>query len=191
MSGQNAIAIFNQLAYDYLDMLQWKPVIGYEGLYEVSNTGMIRSLPRKMTKGRILSQSWRGRYLCVDLSKDGYRKSFNVARVVAVAWCPNPHNKPQVNHKNAIRGSNHYKNLEWMTAKENTEHAIRSGLRTIRRGEDAGQSKLIDLQVKEIYRMGKIGMRTREIAEHFNVSHQTISDILRGKKWKHLFHLAA
>lgn len=172
-------------------MLQWKPVIGYEGHYEVSNTGMIRSLPRKMTKGKIIRQSWRGRYLCVDLSKDGYRKSFSVARLVASAWCPNPHKKPQVNHKSTIKSNNHYKNLEWVTAKENTQHAIRSGVRKIKRGEDAGQAKLTEDQVKQIYELRKAELSTRELAENFGVSHQTISDILRGKKWKHLFHLAS
>lgn len=168
---------------------QWKPVIGYEGRYEVSNLGQIRSLPGHHVRARILRQAWRGRFLAVDLSQDGYRKSYSVSRIVATAFIPNPENKPQVNHKDANRENNAVSNLEWVTAKENTAHASGMGLRKILRGEDAGQAKLTEAQVHEIKAARLAGGTTRAIGERFGVSHQTISDICNGKKWKHVSFL--
>lgn len=164
----------------------WKPIVGYEGRYEVSDLGRVRSLPGNHVNGRIIRQAWRGRFLSVDLSMNGYRKSFSVSRLVAEAFLPNPKKKTQVNHINPDRSKNHASNLEWVTPKENTAHAIAYGLRKPIQGEKAGQAKLTEKQAIEIIYRRRDGEKVRDIAKDYPVSHQTISDICTLKKWKHL-----
>lgn len=102
----------------------WKPVVGYEGLYEVSNIGRVRSLGFPMRchnmkfvrRGKILSLSLSEfGYLRAKLCKDGLQKKYMVHRLVSEAFIPNPNNYPFVNHKNEIRHDNRVENLEWCT----------------------------------------------------------------------------
>lgn len=109
----------------------WKDIAGYEGLYEVSSKGRVRSLPRQTgkfgIKGRILKQfNNRGGYCCVCLSKEGCSATIGVHRLVAIAFVPNPENKPQVNHKDEDKQNNNADNLEWVTLQENLEHGTRA-----------------------------------------------------------------
>lgn len=108
----------------------WKPVVGYEKYYEVSNLGRIRSLDRVMTsttgkkfikKGRIRKQvlnTATGYYMLVLHGDDG-KETNTVHRFVAEAFLPNPNNLPLVNHKNEIKTDNRAENLEWCTRKYN------------------------------------------------------------------------
>jgi len=110
----------------------WKDILGYEGIYQVSNTGMVKSLNYSNTKKpRILKQSltYDG-YPKILLSKDGKRTNYDVHVLVARAFVPNPLNKPQVNHIDGNKLNNHSSNLEWCTPIENTRHAIANGLRS-------------------------------------------------------------
>lgn len=109
----------------------WKPVQDYEGLYEVSNFGSVRSLPRKAgnfhIKGRILKQfKSRQGYYSVCLSKDGTSKTFAVHRLVAISFVPNPENKVTVNHINEDKLDNRAENLEWLTLRENLHYGTRA-----------------------------------------------------------------
>lgn len=109
----------------------WKPVREYDGLYEVSNFGSIRSLPRKAgnfkIKGRILKQfKTRQGYYAVNLSKEGISKTFAVHRLVAVAFVPNPKHKATVNHINEDKLDNRAENLEWLTLRENLHYGTRA-----------------------------------------------------------------
>ena len=99
----------------------WKDVQGYEGLYQVSNLGRVKGLKR--SKIRKLCND-RGGYLCVSLKKQGKAKNFKVHRLVAVAFIPNPENKPEVDHINAIKTDNNINNLRWVTAKENMNNPL-------------------------------------------------------------------
>lgn len=108
----------------------WKPVVGYEGLYEVSNLGRVKSLPRKGTKGGVLTPSYSNskHYAHIPLTKNGKLRTTSLHRVVALAFIPNPENKPQVNHINGDKTNNRTDNLEWVTNKENADHARETGL---------------------------------------------------------------
>lgn len=117
---------------------EWRPVLGYEGLYEISNTGEVKSLKRKRRNGsgfyyqkeKILKQTFTTTgYKKVELSKEGKRKSLKVHRLVAIAFIPNPLNKEEVNHIDGNKINNNVDNLEWVTSSENSIHAIETGLK--------------------------------------------------------------
>lgn len=106
-------------------MDEFKDVVGYEGLYVVSNLGMVKSIPRldasgHKLKGKILSiQRDRYGYAVVHLCKGGVRRYVKLHRIVAEAFIPNPNNLPEVNHKDENKLNNSVKNLEWCTTKYN------------------------------------------------------------------------
>ena len=104
----------------------WKPIKGYEGLYEISNLGRVKSLNYRGTgKGKILKNiEDRKGYLKVCLTKNGRHKIFRVHRLVAEAFIPNPENKPCVDHINTIKNDNRIENLRWVTNKENNNNPL-------------------------------------------------------------------
>ena len=115
----------------------WKDVKGYEGYYQISNKGRVRSLDRTIIfknggkhffKGKIISQTVsKTGYWISTLSKNCYSRTTKVHILIAKAFIPNPLNKPQVNHKDLNKLNNKISNLEWVTAKENMQHAWRNG----------------------------------------------------------------
>ena len=104
-------------------MEKWKPIPGYEGYYEVSSIGRVRSIDRivqngawaKPVYGRILKLNNNDGYMYCSLCKDGKPKPHKVHRLVALAFVPNPNNLPYINHKNEDKGDNRVENLEWCT----------------------------------------------------------------------------
>lgn len=103
----------------------WKDAIGYEGLYEVSNTGKVRRFNNK----KILKQRTnKNGYYRIQLSKKSKLKNHGVSRLVAQAFIPNPNNLPQVNHKNGLKFDNNINNLEWVSIKDNIIHSFVTGL---------------------------------------------------------------
>ena len=112
----------------------WKPIKGYEGLYEVSDKGQVRSLDRinhrgTKYKGRILrNRNTPNGYYAVMLSKNGIEKIYTVHRLVATTFIPNPENKEEINHKDGNKKKNILENLEWVTRSENVKHAYKTGL---------------------------------------------------------------
>ena len=111
----------------------WKPITGYEGFYEISNQGRVRSLDRiligengrRLIKGIILKPSTNNEgYNVVNLSKNKIKKQYTVHRLVAETFIPNPDNKPEVDHKNTIKTDNRAKNLRWCTGVENMNNPI-------------------------------------------------------------------
>ena len=115
---------------------EWRDVKGYEGLYQVSSMGRVKSLERKLphwrggertVKERILKPVMdKGGYLRVGLCDGEKRKTFKVHRLVCEAYHENPDNKPQVNHINEIKTDNRACNLEWATARENSNFGTRN-----------------------------------------------------------------
>ena len=116
---------------------QWVPIKGFEGFYAISNCGEIESYQREVPannrfatyqykvpgKKRIGNTNKRYPSVCL-IDKDGKRYYKSIHRLVAEHFIPNPHNKPQVNHKDGNKQNNVVKNLEWVTASENRKHAI-------------------------------------------------------------------
>lgn len=112
-----------------LPMECWRWIPGFEGLYQVSTRGRVRSVDRWITypdgskrffKGRILKPTLdKYGYLLVTLSRDGKKRPFKIHRLVAMAFIPNPENKPQVNHLDENPCNNVVENLSWASAKEN------------------------------------------------------------------------
>lgn len=112
----------------------WKDVVGYEGLYMISNYGRLKSLPkmvgrgkRYLSKERIVSlhKSPNG-YLRTHLDKDGERKFYSIHRLVAQTFLDNPNNYPCVNHKNENPADNRLDNLEWCTHAYNSNYGTRN-----------------------------------------------------------------
>lgn len=98
----------------------WKPIPNYEGFYEVSNTGKIRSVYRyKRVLKPMISNSG---YERVDLFKNKKRQQVSIHRIVAKVFCENPNGKPCVNHKDENRLNNNAENLEWVTHQENRNY---------------------------------------------------------------------
>lgn len=104
----------------------WKDVKGYEGFYQVSNLGRVKSLPRNGTvkRERILTPHRVGGYLHAELNMRGVHKGKKIHRLVAEAFIPNPDNKREVNHIDGNKHNNTVENLEWVTSSENQLHAF-------------------------------------------------------------------
>lgn len=115
-------------------MIIWKTAVGSNGYYEVSNSGLVRSVDRvyktgqyykeRKLPGRVLKPKIdKDGYLAICFNVDGVKSHKRVSRLVCEAFHPNPENKPQVNHKNGDRKCNYDWNLEWVTSSENIIHS--------------------------------------------------------------------
>lgn len=157
-------------------METWKDVVGYEGKYQVSNKGRVRSLPvesrTKYFSGRVLSLFVDNvGYMAVNLS----RKTYKVHRLVAVAFIDNPNNYPCVNHKDENKTNNDVNNLEWCTYSYNNNY----GTRNQRISQNEGR-KIIqyDLNGNEVKRWNSIV----DAARYYKVARTTICGCCAGRQ---------
>lgn len=166
----------------------WKNVVGYEDFYQVSNFGRIKSLINRRGKRGNVNYSgpiqyvdtimspkmFKGGYMQIGLRESGIKKFFCMHRLVAIAFIPNPENKPEVNHINGTRHDNRGENLEWCTTKENSFHRI-NVLKN-------------DPNLKPVSQYKKDGTLIQsfnsiiEASKVTNVSHNTISGCVLGNK---------
>jgi hypothetical protein len=165
---------------------RWLPVVGFEGLYEVSDFGRVRSLDKEFNtgfgkvakKGRIMRLKLeKTGYPRVKLCKNGTSKHCNVHRLVAEAFLPNPENKRTVNHKDSNRANNLLSNLEWATNSENQIHSFQMG-----RVNEGAPRKLTALQEDDVLMLLSMGMKQWKVAEMYGVSQPTISNILKQRR---------
>jgi len=172
----------------------WKPIKGYEGYYEISNMGRVKSLER-MVPYRILGLYRKQRELIMKPAKNGYgyyfvylnknstKKMCLVARLVAMAFVDGERDGLQVNHKNGIVTDNRPENLEWITPKENTWHAIMV-LGKRRDKENHWKHKITIAQVEEMRELYKTGKYSQvELAKRYGIHRGQLSKICNHKAW--------
>lgn len=169
---------------------KWKPVKGFGGAYEVSDLGRVRSIGRfvRYQDGRIQwhrgcfikpapNKKRRG-YLYLGLSLHSKSKDFQLHRLVALHFVPNPNKKPQVNHRDGDKSNCSAENLEWVTAKENGDHAARTGL--------IGTRSISPELAKKIKVWVRKGESPRQAAEDFGVTVGVVDGILHRSCWNWL-----
>ena len=167
----------------------WESVNGYEGLYEVSNLGRVRSLKRATTRGIVLKQTMKHGYMNVCLSKDNKPSTKRVHRLVAEAFIANPMNKPVVNHIDGDKANNAASNLEWATNSENELHSYRVlGKKPSRPW--AGKPRKFARKLSDADAIAIIDDKrpSREVAVEYGVSKQTILNIRRRKIYREVCH---
>lgn len=160
----------------------WKDIRGYDGFYEVSNLGRVRSY--KVRKRLLKQHKNRYGYLMVTLRKNRKIKTYSTHRLVAESFLIKIREDLQVNHKNGIKTDNMVQNLEWVTPLENVKHAWITGLSKPKKGEKNGRTKLTNKDVLEIRIIKNISLS--KMAEKYGVSKATISRIKSKKSWKHI-----
>lgn len=153
-------------------METWKDIPQYEGIYQASNFGNIRSLNYKRTGTiKILKPALDGKgYLRTALTKNGKSKTIKVHRIVAIAFLKLNPDKYQVNHINGIKTDNSINNLEWSDNRLNQIHAVRLGLVKQKSGNKHHRTKHSDETIMKIYNEYKEGASKRELSKKYNIS---------------------
>ena len=155
---------------------EWRPVFGYEGLYEVSNTGQVKSLDKYDSlgvfwEGKLLSKLKVKGYFMVKLRKDGIQKMCSVHRLVAQAFIENPLCLPQINHKDEDKTNNIVDNLEWCDAKYNINYGT-------------ARKRSINTKIKNGYvNEENVGLNKKEYKKKWNKDHKCYNRDYQ-KKWR-------
>ena len=163
----------------------WKDIADYEGLYQVSSLGRVKSLGNyKSSKEKILKlKSNKKGYLCVNLYKEGKSKHLKVHRLVAKAFIPNLENKPQVNHKDEDKTNNKVENLEWMTCRENNNYGTHNEKVAKALTNNKKRSKPIyGINIKT---NKKIEFPSTQEAQRNGFNSSNIVDCLKGRRKSH------
>lgn len=162
---------------------QWEPIEGFDGYYEVSDLGNVRSWKNARWGRRnspVLLRPWRTEkgYLCVTLGDAKMR----VHRLVLLSFAgSSPPGKDFVLHADGNPANNALSNLRWGTPQENSDDMVKHG--SGNRGEKANQSSLTELDVLTIRSLRRSGVRACDIASMFGVSRPTVSDITKRRTW--------
>lgn len=172
---------------------EWRDIPNYEGLYQVSSFGRVKSLQRtvehlrcgKKTVGERIRKLYKqaNGYIRLDLSKNHIKEIWTLHVLVGSVFIENPEGKPTVNHKWGIKSDNKVSGLEWATWKEQDDHARRTGLKISLKGEQIANSKLSNSDVLSIFNSSD---SIQILAKRFNVKDHAIWDIKRGNSWRHL-----
>lgn len=176
----------------------WVDLIGAEGLYKLSNNGILMSLSKTWICGQntIRSKpdsimSWandENGYSIASVRINGKKKMISLHRQLAIHFIPNPENKPQINHKDGNTRNNNISNLEWATQSENTKHAYDTGLFRKRFEEESFNGKSVKITKKktgEIFIFPTLTKAAKDMGIHIT----TISQNLNGnaKSWNYKF----
>jgi hypothetical protein len=173
--------------------MKWIDIKGWKGIYQINRLGNVRSLSRWRKAGtgkrlipeKILKPSvfYHGKDYYLYFHFKNRDKNSRVAqhRLIAKYFIPNPKRKKLINHKNGIKHDNRICNIEWVTDKENCDHAIKIGTSPI--GQDRTSSKLTNNDVIAIKKSGK---GKAELSRMYGVSPSCIGMIFSGKNWKHI-----
>lgn len=161
----------------------WKDVNDYYGKYQVSNLGNINNV--KLDR-RLKGCKDKDGYLISILTINSIKRTIKIHRLVAIAFIPNPYNKPMVNHINGIKNDNRLSNLEWCTAKENSIHAVKNGLNNPTKGDMCNLSKNIgSLNIKSRKIINVKTNQTfntiKEASDFYNIKYNILSKNLNGQ----------
>lgn len=168
----------------------WKDVVGYEGLYQVSNLGRIKRLPsivkNRYIKGGLLNpRKHNYGYLSVYLCKNGVCEQWLLHRIVAIAFIPNPKNLPQINHKDSNRRNNFASNLEWVTRSQNIKHAYDNRLNKKARPVECLKDGVVIKTYQSALEAEKVdGFSSRNIAHCCN--HRYRHKRHKGFEWRYV-----
>lgn len=186
---------------------RWRPVAGWEDRFMISDLGRVLSLPQttlcKSRLGNLYRKQFPARLLSVGIgnhgypvtnlwARDGKAKRATIHRLIAVAFIPNPENKPDVNHKNGIKRDFRIENLEWVTTGENVRHGYRTlghkmGFKSRSvKGIRHPMAKLDDDKVRAIRAEHAAGISLWNIARANSVSKKLILQIVHKKLWTHV-----
>lgn len=167
--------------------LTWRPIQGYEGLYEVSESGAVRRLAGVDSLGRprrerMLRRTDDGRgYLVVSLSKNDRAKVYRVHRLVARAWLGEAEDGHVVNHIDGDKRNNHRQNLEYCTQQANDRHAVEHGLKAC--GERHGLARLTAARAEQMRQRFVVVPNKMQVGREFGVSARTVQRVVEGKSW--------
>ena len=166
-------------------MNEFKPMLGFEGVFEINVNGEIKSLARNGTPEKILKSSIGTRgYPRVSFRVFGKQYTKNVHRLLAENFIENQDNLPCVNHIDGNKLNNSIENLEWCSYSHNVKHAYDNGLSTPFLGSKG--TGLTDTDVLRIVELKSEGKTLEKIAKNFKVSPSCVSDIILGRTWSHL-----
>jgi hypothetical protein len=161
----------------------WRKINNIDNYY-ISSSGRIFSIDTRHNNRLFLKQRLNPKgYPLVSLNKSN-KGVFLVHRLVALAFIPNPNSLPQINHKDGIKTNNHISNLEWVTGKENIQHAIKTGLFEHMYGENNANSifnKNDIINIRNDYINSSLGIKN--LAKKYNTSNNTIKIIIYNKTW--------
>lgn len=170
-----------------MDNIIWKDVVGYEGLYQVSNTGLVKSLVRKgRTQEIVMSPKNKKKgYKEVTLYKDNNKSSVTIHQLVAQAFIPNPNNYNCVLHKDDCPPNNHMDNLMWGTLGDNNKDRTNKGRQA--KGEKHGRAVLTEQDVLAVRELrSKTGWGSPKISKYLGLSANAVGGVLYNNKWKHV-----
>jgi hypothetical protein len=163
----------------------WKPVLGFEGFYEVSTLGRVRSLPRQATPGKVLKPkvSFKG-YHTINTSVNQKRKTMKISRMVLSAFVGDQPTL-EARHLDGNKDNNTLANLAWGTRSENEQDKVLHG--TVLIGSRNPKAVLTESDVSEIKSLISQGKSLKEIGPLFpKLGWRTFYDIRSGKVWKHV-----
>lgn len=166
----------------------WKSIAGYEGYYEVSDLGQVRSLPRKGSpRFFLLRQGNKCGYRSVGFQIARVDSTFSVHQLVARAFIPNPRDLFEVNHLNGNKADNRACNLDWCTRSENVQHAFDNGFKFGLKGESHPRALLTDEAVRQIRAKFRPRVYTRSmLAREYGVKPRTIKAVISRQLWGHV-----